>query len=238
MSDSIFLEAEMHAAYHIGNAAIRHFPYAHFYVENVFPSEFYAKMLKNIPSESELSPISEKRPVINIEDRFVLCFDEDSLDSIEAEKSLFWKNFRNTFVGGRFGTLFMQKFQKNLNKRFGEGSDCKFYDELLMVQDISGYALGPHTDSTRKVITALFYMPPDDSKTELGTSIYLPKDPNFSCEGGPHYLADGFNKVVTMPYKPNSMFCFFKNNHSFHGVEQLASKDYKRSLLLYDIYKE
>jgi hypothetical protein len=237
MNNSVFDEALMHAAYVIGNAAIRQFPYPHFYVENVFPTGFYTLLLKNIASESELSPIAEKRPVRGYKERFVLCFDDESLNEINEEKRLFWKKFRETFLASAFGNIFMQKFQASISERFGENSDCKFYDELLLVQDTSGYALGPHTDSPRKVITSLFYLPIDDLNIELGTSIYLPKDLNFSCEGGPHHSFDGFNKLVTMPYKSNSMFCFLKNNHSFHGVEQLATKGFKRSLLLYDIYK-
>jgi len=37
-------------------------------------------------------------------------------------------------------------------------------------------------------------------------------------------------------YMPNSAFCFFKTNNSFHGVERLSEKGYGRWLLLYDIY--
>lgn len=237
MNDSIFSDAQMHAIYNIGNTPIRYFPFPHFYVENIFPKQFYAQILNNIPSETELSPIAEKRPVKGYKERFVLCFDDESLNVINKDKSLFWKNFRNTFLGSLFGNIFMQKFQTLINERFKDNPTCKFHDELLFVQDNSGYALGPHTDSTRKVITSLFYLPIDDSNVELGTSIYVPKDSNFFCEGGPHHSVNGFNKLVTIPYKPNSMFCFFKNNHSFHGVEKLATKNYRRSLLLYDIYK-
>jgi hypothetical protein len=82
----------------------------------------------------------------------------------------------------------------------------------------------------------LFYLPKDESQSHLGTSIYLPKDPKFTCEGGPHYSFENFTRVVTMPFKPNALFAFVKTNNSFHGVEPVLDPDTKRWLLLYDVY--
>jgi hypothetical protein len=81
----------------------------------------------------------------------------------------------------------------------------------------------------------LFYCPNDSRHPEIGTSIYIPKDPNFTCEGGPHYLFDGFQKVTTTPFVPNSVFCFLKTKTGFHGVEPVAEADTSRDLILYDI---
>jgi hypothetical protein len=39
-----------------------------------------------------------------------------------------------------------------------------------------------------------------------------------------------------MPYVPNSLFAFFKNDMSFHGVERVQDPDCRRWLLLYDMY--
>jgi hypothetical protein len=106
----------------------------------------------------------------------------------------------------------------------------------MLVEDVTKYALGPHTDSPKKVITMLFYLPRDLSQSHMGTSIYLPKDPAFRCQGGPHYKFDGFQRLHTMPFVPNSLFVFFKTDNSFHGVEPVTDPDTKRWLLLYDIY--
>jgi len=38
-----------------------------------------------------------------------------------------------------------------------------------------------------------------------------------------------------MEYKPNSMFAFFKTDHSFHGVDSINDENVMRDLLLYDI---
>ena len=232
----MFLDDEIHTAYEFGNSQIREFPFPHFYLKDVFPTDFYQKIQKNLPATTDLWPIEEKRPVKGYKERFVCCFDDESLASLASEKSIFWREFRDTYLRGAFGTLLMTKFHNHIATRFEGRTDLEFYDELLLVHDVKNYSLGPHSDSPRKVITVLFYLPFDKDHESLGTSIYLPKDSSFQCSGGPHYKHEDFIKVKTMPYSPNSAFCFFKTSGSFHGVEKLTEEGYGRWLLLYDIY--
>jgi hypothetical protein len=96
--------------------------------------------------------------------------------------------------------------------------------------------LGPHTDAPHKLLSLLFYCPDDDRQKHLGTSVYLPIDPDFRCAGGPHYPHDRFTKVVTMEYRPNALFAFFKTDNSFHGVEPIREAHVLRDLMLYDIH--
>ena len=98
--------------------------------------------------------------------------------------------------------------------------------------------MGPHTDNPRKVISLLIYLPKDLTQKESGTSIYIPKDPNFLAQNKEyqHYPHEQFHKVITMPFAPNSAFCFIKTNNSFHGVEKLEVEDTDRWLLLFDIF--
>lgn len=232
----MFLEAEMHTAYEFGNAPIREFPYPHFYIRDVFPDEFYRQMLAHLPATADLSPIEEKRPVKGYKERFVYCFDDESLAGLPAEKSAFWRQFRDTWQRGAFGNLLVSKFQSLIDQRLKGNPNIEFYDELMLVHDIQNYTLGPHTDSPKKLITVVFYLPADDRHASMGTCIYLPRDGSFSCPGGPHYKHERFVRVKSMPYVPNSVFCFFKTDNSFHGVEKLDEEGYGRWLLLYDIY--
>jgi hypothetical protein len=232
----MYLDAEFHTAYEFSNAQIREFPFPHFYLQDVFPADLYQKIQKNLPATSDLWPIEDKRPVKGYKERFVCCFDDESLSSLTSEKSIFWREFRDTYLRGVFGSFLMSKFSGSIAARFEGRTDLEFYDELLLVHDTKNYHLGPHTDSPKKVITVLFYLPSDKDHEALGTSIYLPKDPSMRCHGGPHHKHEDFIKIKTMPYSPNSAFCFFKTNNSFHGVEKLTQEGYGRWLLLYDIY--
>ena len=230
-------ETEMHLAYKVANADIKMFPYPHIYVENVFPTDFYTDILRNLPRPDDMHPIESVRPVKGYKERFVLELRDEHLSTLPDHKNIFWKDLKRMLVDdSRFGNLIFSKFEAFIGKRFEGKQNLKFYSESLLVEDTTNYALGPHTDSPRKVVTLLFYLPADTSQAHLGTSLYIPNDPEFKCAGGPHYGREGFTRVHTNPFLPNSLFAFVKSDKSFHGVERLLDPDSRRWLLLYDIY--
>lgn len=118
---------------------------------------------------------------------------------------------------------FLQKF---------DVADEDFRSEYLLMRDLPGYALGPHTDSPSKVISALLYLP--ESESNSGTVFYTPKRESFRCPGGPHYPFELFDVHSVMPYQPNTLVAFLKTDKSFHGV---PAATVTRDLLLYDIRK-
>src|SRR5262249_3295120 len=89
----------------------------------------------------------------------------------------------------------------------------------------AGYFLGPHSDLFSKLVVLLIYLPPDESSAHLGTSLYRPKDPGFSCPNSTHYPFEDFVRVKTVPYLPHSMLAFQRSDRSFHGVDPLSDKD-------------
>lgn len=228
--------AELHLSYKVGNAPLSMFPYPHFYVQDVFPPDYYRRLQQCLPDATDMLPIEQARPVKGYKERFVMDIGGEHLATLSPEKQLFWKEMQGWLVGRRFGHLLFNKFAPFIQERFKGQPQPEFYDESLLVHDIANYKLGPHTDATRKVITLLFYLPKDDSQRDLGTSIYVPKDPAFTCMGGPHHQHANFDLLYTMPFLPNSVFCFLKTYNSFHGVEPVLDPQAKRWLLLYDIY--
>ncbi len=128
----------------------------------------------------------------------------------------------------------VRKILTQIAERFGnEVGTIRFSATPMLLSDNNNYALGPHTDRVERVSAALFYMPHSASDTELGMSPYLPKVPNFTCPCGPHHSFDKHQRVATMQYAPNTAFCFFKTDASFHGVEPVAGNDQKRWLFSY-----
>jgi hypothetical protein len=228
--------AENLLIYNLANAPVRGYPYPHTYVPDVFPQNFYSELQRNIPDPKVMIPIAEARGVKGYDQRFVLDLKSERVETLPDDKKRFWKEFAGWLLSGRFRQAVMTKFAPLIEQRFRGAQGVEFYDEALLVEDITKYALGPHSDATRKVVTLLFYLPKDESQSHLGTSIYLPNDPNFTCQGGPHYQFKDFTRLITMPFKPNALFVFFKTANSFHGVEPVTDPDTKRWLLLYDIY--
>ncbi len=230
-------DAELQLAYKVGNAPFNMFPFPHFYVPDVFPADYYRQIQQNLPDPQAMIPIEQARDSKNHKDRYVLGFEDEHLATLPAAKQAFWRDLHGWMVGANFHQLVLQKFRPFIDHRFAGNPGVQFYDETLLVQDVTNYKLGPHTDTPRKVVTLLFYLPPDNSQMHLGTSIYLPRDPEFRCDGtAPHHRHDRFRRLHTNPFLPNSLFAFFKTNNSFHGVEPVTDPDCRRWLLLYDIY--
>lgn len=225
------LEAQL--LYTVNNAPVRDFPYPHIYVPEVFPKDFYAELQANLPQSEMMTPIAEARAVKGYKERFVFDVSGDA-DRLTPTQQAFWASVNHLLRSGPFRRAMTAKFQATINKRF-EGQRVMLGDEILLVEDITKYALGPHSDAVTKVVTVLFYLPRDESQSHLGTSIYIPKDRNWRCPGGPHHSFDAFDRVATMPFMPNSMFAFVKTDNSFHGVEPVTDPDVRRWLLLYDI---
>jgi len=230
-------DVSLHVLYRIANVPIRPFPFPHILVHDVFPEHFYKELLERIPPKEAFTTLKALGRVGSAysDTRFVLKLVPDKLSAVAEPFRTFWDGVASWLLGGAFGSMVVPKFGEFLEQRLGNLAEQSFYDEALLVQDYTNYALGPHTDAPSKVLSFLFYLPSDDSRPHLGTSLYLPKDPNFLCPGGPHYSFDRFRRVYTMPYVPNTLFAFLKTHNSFHGVEPVTDPNVRRDLLLYDV---
>jgi len=227
-----------HALYRIVNAPVSTHPFPHIYVRDVFPADFYRELRAHLPPTSafdnpkKLSRVSADYP----DSRLILPVTPDNVQALDEPFRTFWTWVAREFLTGEFMQMMLSRFAAFLDQRWGGSIDgLKFHDEALIVQDYSSYALEPHTDVPAKVLSFLFYLPADGSMSHLGTSIYAPKDPNFTCPRGMHYPFDQFHLVTTMPYLPNALFAFVKTHRSFHGVEPIQEAGVRRDVLLYDI---
>jgi hypothetical protein len=230
-------DVDLHVQYRIANALMLEFPYPHIYVRDIFPQDFYARLRENLPSEEHLRTLkSLGRVAGNYPDtRLVMPLQREYVARLEPAQRSFWEGLGGWMLGGAFGQLMIAKFGAYLQHRFKDPGAQRFVDEALIVRDRTQYSLGPHTDAPKKVLSFLFYLPPDASLAHLGTSLYLPKNPQFTCPGGPHHDFGLFRRVHTMEFRPNTLFAFMKTSDSFHGVEPITEPDVQRDLLLYDI---
>jgi len=224
----------------VANAAVREFPFPHFYISPIFPEPFYRTLRERLPEASGYRRLDETGTVAKgaYPERFVCAVEDlESEESIEEGQSV-WGDLNAWLMGPAFARLIMHKFRDGIARRFGADAKVHTSTDLRLVRDHSNYAISPHTDTPRKLVSLLFYLPPDESMSDLGTSIYAPKDPAFRCEGDGHHPFKLFNKVATMEYRPNSLFGFFKTDRAFHGVDRIAAPGIVRDLLLYNIYVE
>jgi FkbM family methyltransferase len=199
----------------IKKAEMIDYPFNYLYINGFFSPTTYSKLVNNFPEKYE--PIEKTRGTKGYPKRFTATLDNG-----------YWKDVSDVLLDGKFKKVLLDKF--NIK---GDG----FTEDLLLVRDYEGYQIPPHTDSLRKVITVLLYLPEDNSIEHEGTSIYVPKEKGFTCDKGIHYNFDDFEKVWTAPFKPNSALIFARTNNSFHGVEPTNSQ-VERNVLLYNINKK
>ena len=213
-------------------AIINNDPYPHIQIDDIFPADFYQQILSHKIDENFLATLRELKRVGSAypDTRKVLSL-KPSMPFLPDNYRSFWEHAASWLLGD-FERMVLEKFEPYTIGRFGLKPEL--HAETLYTYDRSTYSLGPHTDSVKKVITLLIYLPEDSSLSHLGTSMYTPIDNNFTCEGGPHHKFHQFKLLKTAPYKPNTLFGFFKTNNSFHGVEPIK-ENIRRDLLIYDV---
>ena len=101
----MFLDAELHVAYKIGNVPISNFPFPHLYIENILPSEFYSKIQENLLDKKEMTSMADLYPqntgLSSYKDRLVMHFTRaDSMKKLSKKKQEFWKSFGESFSKG------------------------------------------------------------------------------------------------------------------------------------------
>lgn len=237
----MFSAAKLHAIYQIANAPIRRWPFPHLYVENILPPEFYSEIQKNRLNDDCFTRLVDTGRVGMAYSGARACVFPGSIDTVPApaEQKAFWTELFDTFRDPEFSSIWLSIFKPALAEKAADLNlsvqNSDIYNEIFLMRDTTTYSLGPHTDSPRKMVSVLFYIPPDRSQAELGTSAYIPRDRAFTCRGGPHHPFEQFERVATMPYVPNTLVAFPQTKRSFHGVEPVTRTDGMRDLILFDL---
>jgi hypothetical protein len=217
-----------HIVERLGAAEVLLEPYPHYYLENVFPADYYQTLLENLPESSAYQNLYEVTDLKldHFRHRDQRDFNQGWTGMLTGEVKEFWQRFHEWFLGPALAHAVMRSFSTQLHARFGdEQSWPEVLVESQLIRHRAGYFLGPHSDLYTKLIVLLLYLAPDDSAAHLGTSLYRPKDPAFSCPNSTHYPFEDFIRVKTASYKPNSLLAFVRSDISFHGLEVLSEKD-------------
>lgn len=229
----MYLNVSDHVQQALDQSQIDLDPYPHILVENILPKEYYQYLLDlRIPDDC-LQSLEDVGRVTNYPPgrRFIEIM--PNMPILGRDLREFWEETA-MFLTTRLTPMITQKFSSHVAKRLGIGTNVDVTSEILYVRDNQGYALSPHSDSPEKILTFLIYLARDSDHKSFGTSVYRPRDPNFTCPGGPLHPFENFERVKTAPYQPNTLFGFVKSDRSFHGVEPI-NENYTRDLLIYDI---
>jgi hypothetical protein len=203
----------------LGSANVVSDPFPHYFLERVFPEDYYRELLLNLPDSDVYENLYETTDLKldHFRHRDQRDMDQGWTDRLPHEQKSFWDSFNQWFLSEEIASAVMRSF--------GRESCLELTVESQFIRHRAGYFLGPHSDLYTKLVVLLLYLAPDDTAEHLGTSLYRPKQAGFSCPASKHYEFSDFIKVKTAPYRPNSLLAFVRSDISFHGLEPLSERD-------------
>lgn len=195
-------------------------PFPHYFIEHVFPEDYYAQLLQNLPSSDVYENLYEVTDLKldHFRHRDQRDMDQGWTDRLPGQQRAFWSSFNEWFLSEELAQAVLDSFP---GKAWPEALSV----ESQFIRHRAGYFLGPHSDLHTKLVVLLLYLAPDDTAEHLGTSLYRPKQAGFSCPDSKHYPFADFTRVKTLPYRPNSLLAFMRSDVSFHGLEPLSERD-------------
>jgi hypothetical protein len=222
----------------VEKAPVCHEPYAHVYIENVFPDDFYRRILASFPDPKLYSPQNIKvwvRPNgESTRDRIFLT--DEAVERFPDDRRAIWRTIAAAVTHNALKRILFRKLACDLALRFGI-DECAVdgitsYPRMVLLRDTEQYRIKPHPDGLETIVTMQFYFPEDLSQEQLGTSLYRQRSAwETLLHGG-----QKFEEVKRFPFRPNSAYAFVVNNRkgrkSWHGVELVPDGIGVRNTLL------
>jgi hypothetical protein len=222
----------------VGGARLERDPFCHIYMEEVFPPNAYAMLLRNLPAKELYAPLNLRKWVrkdgTSTRDQFYLT--PENLAKLPEESGAFWSALVHAVADGRLKRALFTKLAPDLSERFDVPEErvpeieCVY--DITLVRDTEDYRIKPHPDGINKFVTFQMYLPSDDSQLDLGTSLYVRRR---------GLLWSRFEEVKRFPFKPNSAYAFAVSDSakragrrtSWHGRERLTGfKGVRHSLMV------
>ena len=196
-------------------------PYPLIRFRNFFPSDFYARLLQHFPDVDRFAGLNGDGTR-----REYALYDERSDPGSEESRGL-WSIVRRVLSSPEIASALREKLDEGFRiraKRSGETWPVPMYPRPVLYTDLNGYAIKPHPDTRRKVLTMQIYLPADDSQRDLGTAIY-----KVSPMGVFALKSYGLAKDKTLPFLPNTGYAFVVIHpaysllrSSWHGREAIS----------------
>jgi len=216
-------------------------PFAHIYLENVFPADVYDQLLRSLPPHEIYDSAAERHYGNGKHIRSMYALSHQGLARLSAEQQAFWRAIAAGLTAPDLKEAMFQKLGKDLTFRYGveesQVAHLPGHSRPTLYRETQGFEIPPHPDTRKKVVTMHLYLPADRSQLDLGTALYrrnLLAWPFGSWRRR-------FEKVKQFPFQPNSGYAFVVNNKvtkkSWHGREELPDGAGVRNTLLNTFYE-
>lgn len=231
----LYTESPMvHAEYMLRGASVKSWPFSHAVVRPVFPTAYYDQMLSNFPEDGHFTPLNKYHP-----DRGALFLTDrgdktDDLGCLPGDQRAFWSAFVESFGSDRFRRALLDVIGgPNYADRYLSRSRSLIHLSL----DKAGYQIAPHTDVAKKIITAVFYLPDHDDRSNeaFGTSVLVEK-PGAAHLGPQEW--EKYEVAYTAPFRANTVFTFAVGSNSWHAVKPVDRPTRRRSIQYFVLLDE
>jgi hypothetical protein len=224
----------VHAEYMLRGASVKSWPFAHAVVRPIFPAPYYDQLLAAFPEDGMFTPLNKYHP-----DRGALFLTDrgdgtDDLGRLPGEQRAFWSAFVGWFGSERFRRALLDVVGgANYAERYLSRSRSLIHLSL----DKAGYQIAPHTDVAKKIITAVFYLPDHDDRSNeaFGTSVLVEKP--GAGHLGPQEWAK-YDVAYTAPFLANTVFTFAVGSNSWHAVKPVDRPTRRRSIQYFVLLDE
>jgi hypothetical protein len=214
----------------VAAARIEPVPAPYIFIENVFPDDLYANILRQFdlaaPFFKEKVHVTGERYFGSYSERMEIGLaDLRVLSPVAA----FWEEIFRALKSEAFFTALLGKFRPGFEARFGKAAATpalrgRIARTMLLCHHRPGFHVGPHTDAPRKVLSCVINCAERPGLEHLGTVLYLPKQKGLTSDGTEHLNPASFDRVRVIPFRPNSVLIFLRNDVLFHGVEPVTEK--------------
>jgi hypothetical protein len=236
-ASSLTRELIDHAVSSIGASDRFSLPFPHIFFRDFFPKEFYAEMLRSIPTEGfdQLNKEGTRKAV---------RLYGGNIDKVDAGLRDLWQAVSAMLTSREVEEAIRRQLHEGLEIRakgdkVANAEALKLVAQPVLYRDTDGYQIKPHPDGSKKVVTMQLYCPADESQRDLGTTLY-----RASLKGLINVGSYGLEPVKTLPFLPNVGYAFvvLKAYHSllkmsWHGRPKVhTASDHPRITLLNTFY--
>jgi hypothetical protein len=210
-------------------------PYPLILFREFFPGEFYRRLLQRFPAVDRFVGLNGDSTR-----REYHLYDERSDPGSEDGRAA-WSIVRRVLSSPEIASALRTKLDAGFRiraKGSREGWPIPMFPRPVLYADLNGYAIKPHPDTRRKVLTMQIYLPADDAQRDLGTTIY-----KISPMGVFAWKSYGLVKDKTLPFLPNSGYAFVVIHpaysllkSSWHGREAISVPVEKPRLSILNTY--
>ncbi len=171
--------------------------------------------------------------------RYVLPLNAANLERMPAADRPVWRGLADALCSPQLKNRVFELFADDLCRRLritrGALARVRAYPRPSLIRDFAGYWIAPHPDTGAKLVTMQLYLPRDKSQQALGTTLYRRRlfNPRNLLS-----VKNMFEKVVQLPFLPNSGYAFPVGAHSWHGRDEVPQSCGERNSILLFYYRD